>query len=141
MRCMVLLKANAESESGALPSQELLEAMGRYNEELVKAGVMRAGEGLKPTSAGARVRLAGEARSVERGPFPLDQGVICGFWMFEVASLDDAIAWVKRCPQPLTGEAEIEIRPLYEMEDFGDAMTPELRAQEDRLRTGIESKS
>lgn len=140
MRCMILLKANADSESGALPSQELLEAMGRYNEELVKAGVMLAGEGLKPTAAGARVRLSGETRTVEHGPFTLDHGVICGFWMFKVDTLEDAIAWVKRCPQPLESEAEIEIRPLFEMADFGEAMTPELRAQEDRLRDEIETR-
>ncbi|MBN8926705.1 MAG: dehydrogenase [Rhodospirillales bacterium 69-11] len=141
MRCMILLKANADSESGALPSQALLEAMGRYNEELVKAGVMRAGEGLKPTAEGARVRFSGEDRSVRPGPFALDQGVICGFWIFEVASLDEAVDWVKRCPNPLEGEAEIEIRPVFEMTDFGDAMTPELRAQEERMRTTIESKT
>jgi hypothetical protein len=131
---MVLLKADASTEAGVMPSTELLTAMGAYNEELVKAGVMVAGDGLQPTARGVRVRFSGTERSVTAGPFPLDQGVVCGFWIWKVASMDEAIAWLKRCPNPMEGEPEIEIRPVFEMEDFGEALTPELRAQEERLR-------
>ncbi|HYZ33361.1 MAG TPA: YciI family protein, partial [Crenalkalicoccus sp.] len=134
MRFMLLLKADATTEAGALPSEELLAAMGRYNEELAKAGVLLAGEGLQPSAKGARVHFSGTGRSVTRGPFPVSDGLIAGFWMFQVASLEEAIAWAKRCPNPLKGDAEIEIRQVFEAEDFGEALTPELRLQEERLR-------
>jgi hypothetical protein len=131
---MVIVKATKESEAGELPSQELLTAMGNYNEQLVKAGIMLAGEGLKPSSQGARVRFSGKERTVIDGPFAETKELVAGYWLWQVKSLDDAIAWVKRCPNPMPGESEIEIRPIYEMEDFGEALTPELREQEERLR-------
>ncbi len=134
MRFMVLVKANADSEAGVLPSEELLTAMGQYNEELVKAGVMLAGEGLHPSSKGARVRFSGEQRSVVDGPFTEAKELIAGYWLIQVKSLDEAIEWVKRCPSPTGAESEIEIRQVFEAEDFGDALTPELRDQEERLR-------
>jgi hypothetical protein len=134
MRFMVLLKADANTEAGALPSTELLTAMGKYNEELANAGVLLAGEGLQAGAKGARVRFAGATRTVERGPFADTRGMIAGFWMFQVASLEKAIEWVKRCPNPLEGEAEIEIRQIFEAEDFGDALTPEIKEREKRLR-------
>jgi hypothetical protein len=131
---MVIVKATKESEAGELPSQELLTAMGNYNEQLVKAGIMLAGEGLKPSSQGARVRFSGKERTVIDGPFAETKELVAGYWLWQVKSLDDAIAWVKRCPNPMPGESEIEIRPIYEMEDFGEALTPELREQDERLR-------
>jgi len=134
MRFMVLLKANEDTEAGVLPSTELLTAMGRYNEELANAGVLLAGEGLQASAKGARVRLSGTTRTVEQGPFADTRGMIAGFWMFQVASLEKAIEWVKRCPNPLAGEAEIEIRQVFEAEDFGEALTPEIKEQEERLR-------
>jgi hypothetical protein len=134
MRFMVMVKANQDSEAGVLPSEELLTEMGRYNEELVKAGVMLAGEGLQPSSKGARVRFSGEQRTVIDGPFTETKELIAGFWLIQVASLDEAIEWVKRCPNPMDGESEIEIRQVFEADDFGDALTPELREQEERLR-------
>jgi hypothetical protein len=134
MRFMVLVKANKDSEAGVLPSTELLEAMGAFNEELVRAGVMLAGEGLHPSAKGARVRFSGGTTTVIDGPFAETKELIAGFWLWQVASKEEAIAWVKRCPQPLEGEAEIEIRQVFEMDDFGPALTPELRAQEERLR-------
>lgn len=139
MRCMILLKANQATEAGTLPSKELLAAMTRYNEELANAGVLVAGEGLQPSARGARVHLAGSRRTVETGPFADHAGLIAGFWIFEVPSLEAAIEWVKRCPFPFEGDgaAEIEIRPLYEMDDFGAEFTPELRAAEARLRAQI----
>ena len=137
MRFMVLLKADRTTEAGAMPGEELLAAMGRYNEELAKAGVLLAGEGLQPSAKGARVRFSGAERSVARGPFPASDGLIAGFWIFRAASLEEAIEWVKRCPNPLEGEAEIEIRQIFEAEDFGAALTPELRAQEERLRADL----
>jgi hypothetical protein len=141
MRFMILLKANKDTEAGVMPSQELLAAMGKYNEELVKAGVMLAGEGLQPTSKGARVKFSGKTRTVTEGPFPDLDGVIAGFWMFQVKSRQEAIDWVKRCPNPMPGtEAEIEIRQVFEAEDFGAEFTPELREQEERLRAQIEAK-
>jgi hypothetical protein len=139
MRCMILLKADKVSEAGALPDEKLLADMGRYNEELVKAGVMLAGEGLRPTSKGARVRFRGAERTVEKGPFT-DAGLLAGFWIWQVASMDEAIEWVKRCPSPGWADAEIEIRPIFEAEDFGAEFTPQLRAQEDRLRSEIASQ-
>lgn len=132
MKVMVIVKADAESEAGIMPSQQLLEQMGRYNEELVNAGIMLAGEGLHPTSRGARVRFDGNQRTVIDGPFADTKELIAGFWLWQVRSLDEAVEWLKRAP--FDGGAEIEIRPIFEMEDFGDAMTPELREQEDRLR-------
>jgi hypothetical protein len=140
MRFMILLKADVTTEAGVLPNEELLAAMARYNEELAKAGVILAGEGLLPSAKGARVRFSGAGRTVSRGPFPLSDGLIAGFWLFQVASLEEAIDWVKRCPNPLPGEAEIEIRQVFEAEDFGDAFTPELREQEGRLRAGLAAK-
>jgi hypothetical protein len=138
MRFMILLKANNDTEAGVMPSQELLAAMGKYNEELVKAGVMLAGEGLQPTSKGARVKFSGKTRTVTEGPFPDLDGVIAGFWMFQVKSRQEAIDWVKRCPNPTGDEAEIEIRQVFEAEDFGAELTPELREQEERLRAQSE---
>jgi hypothetical protein len=137
---MILLKSDANTEAGALPDEKLLTDMQKYNEELVAAGVLRGGEGLQPTSKGARVKLSGSKRTVVDGPFAEAKELIAGFWIFEVKSLQEAIEWVKRCPNPLDGEAEIEIRQIFEADDFGDALTPELRAAEDRLRAGIEKK-
>jgi hypothetical protein len=134
MRFMVIVKATADSEAGAMPSEELLAAMGRYNEELVAAGIMKAGEGLHPSSKGVRVRFSGDQRSVIDGPFAETKELIAGFWLWQVASLAECIEWVKRCPNPMPGESEIEIRQVFEAEDFGDEFTPELREQEERLR-------
>jgi len=138
MRCMILLKSDKNTEAGVMPDEKLLAAMGNFNEELVKAGLMLAGEGLKPSSQGARVRFAGAKRTVIDGPFAEAKELIAGFWIWQVKSLDEAIEWVKRCPNPLEGEAEIEIRPIFEAEDFGEEFTPELRAQEERLRAEAE---
>ena len=139
MRFMVIIKATKSSEAGVLPSEELLAAMGKYNEELVKAGVMLAGEGLQPSSKGARVRFAGDKRTVIDGPFAETKELVAGFWLWKCASLQEAIEWVKRCPNPMPGEeAEIEIRRVFEAEDFGAEFTPELRAQEERLRAQLE---
>lgn len=135
MRVMVIVKATPGSETGKMPSTELLTAMGHYNEELVKAGIMQAGEGLHPSSKGARVKFTGSDRSVIHGPFTETTELIAGYWIWKVKSLDEAIAWVKRCPDPMPGEeAIIEIRPIFDVEDFSNQMTPELRAQEERLR-------
>jgi hypothetical protein len=140
MRVMVLVKANEQSEAGEMPSTELLEAMGSYNEELVKAGVMVAGEGLHPSSKGVRVRFSGEERSVVDGPFAETKELLAGFWLWEVRDMDEAIEWAKRCPNPMEGESALELRPVFEAEDFGDELTPELREQEDRLRRQIEEQ-
>ena len=134
MRVMILLKANEESEAGVMPSEQLLTEMGAYNEELVKAGLMLAGEGLHPSSRGARVIFSGGERSVIDGPFTEAKELIAGFWLWQVKSMDEAIEWVKRCPSPHEGEAEIEVRRVFEAEDFGEEFTPELREQEERLR-------
>ena len=134
MRVMVIVKATNDSENGVMPDEKLLTEMGRYNEELVNAGIMQAGEGLHPSSRGARVRFSGSDRTVVRGPFPETDQLVAGFWLWNVKSLDEAIEWVKRCPNPMLTDSEIEIRPVFETEDFGDAMTPELREQEERLR-------
>jgi hypothetical protein len=140
MRCMILVKANHDTENGVMPSEQLLADMGRYNEELVKAGIMLAGEGLHPSARGARVRFDGSQRSVIDGPFAETKELIAGFWLWQVRDLDEAIEWVKRCPNP-TGEAsEIEIRPLFEAADFGEEFTPELREQEERLRAEIAAR-
>ena len=137
MRFMVIVKANKDTEAGVLPSEELLTAMTRYNEELVKAGVMLAGEGLQPSSKGARVRFSGSKRTVIDGPFAETKELVAGFWLFEVKSLDEAIEWVKRCPNPTGEESEIEIRQVFESGDFGEALTPELRAAEERIAEQI----
>jgi hypothetical protein len=134
MRFMVLVKADKNSEAGVLPSTELLTAMGKYNEELVKAGVLLAGEGLQPSSKGARVKFSGKKRTVIDGPFAETKELIAGFWLIQVKSKEEAIEWVKRCPNPMEGETEIEIRQVFEADDFGEAFTPELREQEERLR-------
>ncbi len=141
MRVMVMVKATAESEAGQMPSTELLAAMGAYNEELVKAGVMLAGEGLHPSGTGRRVRFSGTQRSVIDGPFAETKELVAGYWLWNVKSMDDAVQWVKRCPNPMHSDSEIEIRPVFEAEDFGAEFTPELRAQEDRLRAEIDSGS
>jgi hypothetical protein len=140
MRVMVLVKGDAESESGAMPSEEMLTAMGAYNEELVKAGIMLAGEGLHPSSKGKRVRFSGEQRRVIDGPFAESKELIAGFWLWQVKSMDEAVEWVKRCPNPTGVESEIEIRPVFETEEFGPEMTPELREQEARLREQLSAK-
>ena len=134
MRFMVMVKATPESEAGEMPTTELLEAMGRYNEELVKAGVMLAGEGLHPSSRGARVHFDGDKRTVIDGPFAETKELVAGFWIWQVSSLEEAIEWVKRCPNPMTGPSDIEIRQIFTSEDFGAEFTPELREREDRLR-------
>jgi len=134
MRFMVIIKATRDTEAGVMPDEKLLTDMGRYNEELVKAGVMLAGEGLHPSSKGARVRFSGSQRLVVDGPFAETRELIAGFWLWQVKSKDEAIEWVKRCPNPTGEEAEIEIRQVFEAEDFGAEFTPELREQEQRLR-------
>jgi hypothetical protein len=133
MRFMVMVKANEDSEAGVLPSQELLTEMGQFNEELVKAGVLLAAEGLQASSRGARVKFSGKQRTVIDGPFSETKELIAGFWLIEVKSKEEAIEWVKRCPNPMEGESEIEIRQVFEAPDFGDEFTPELREQEERL--------
>lgn len=138
MRFMVIVKATKDSEAGVMPSEELLTAMMKYNEELVKAGIMLAGDGLKPSSQGARVQFDGPKRTVVDGPFAETKELVAGYWIWQVRSLDEAIEWVKRCPNPMPGPSEIEIRPLFEMEDFGDLVTPEVREQEERLRKETE---
>jgi hypothetical protein len=140
MRFMIMVKANKDSEAGVLPDQKLLTDMGKYNEELVKAGVMLAAEGLQPSSKGARVRFSGNKRTVIDGPFTETKELVAGFWLWQVKSLEEAIEWVKRCPNPTGEESEIEIRQVFEAEDFGPALTPELRAQEARLREQTAAK-
>jgi hypothetical protein len=137
MKVIVFVKATPSSERGEMPSEELLTAMGNYNEQLVKAGIMLAGEGLKPSSAGARVRFSGKDRTVIDGPFAETKELVAGFWIWEVKSLAEAIEWVKRCPNPMMEESDIEIRPVFSMEDFGAEMTPELREQERRMYAEI----
>jgi hypothetical protein len=131
---MVIVKADANSETGVMPSQQLLTEMGKYNEELVKAGVMLDGEGLHPSSKGARVKFSGSNRTVVDGPFSDTKELVAGYWLFEVKSKEEAIEWVKRCPNPMEGESEIEIRQVFEAEDFGAEFTPELREQDERIR-------
>jgi hypothetical protein len=140
MRFMILVKATKDSEAGVMPNQQLLAEMGRFNEELVKAGVMLAGEGLHPSSKGARVRFSGSKRTVIDGPFTETKELVAGFWLWQVKSKEEAIEWVKRCPNPMPGESEIEIRQVFEAEDFGAEFTPELREQEERLRAKLEKK-
>lgn len=134
MRVMVIVKATADSEAGILPAPELLEAMMAFNEELVKAGLMLAGDGLKPSSAGKRVAFDGASRMVMDGPFAETKELIAGYWLWQVRDMEEAVAWVKRCPNPMPGPSEIEIRPLYEMDDFAEVTTPEVAASEARLR-------
>jgi hypothetical protein len=134
MRVMVLVKATSDSEAGSMPTAELLAAMGRFNEELVKAGVMLAGDGLKPSSRGKRVRFSGSGRTVIDGPFAETKELVAGYWLWQVKSMDEAVEWVKRCPNPMPGDSEIEIRPLFEAEDFGAQLTAEVRELEARLQ-------
>ena len=140
MRVMVIVKATRASETGVMPSEQLLADMGRFTEELVKAGIMLAGEGLQPSSKGARVRFSGKQRTVIDGPFAETKELVAGYWMWQVKSMDEAIEWVKRCPNPMPGDSEIEIRQVFEAEDFGAEFTPELREQEERLREQIAKK-
>ena len=141
MRVMVIVKATKNSEAGVMPGEELLTAMGKYNEELVKAGIMLAGEGLQPSGKGKRVRFSGGRRTVVDGPFAETKELIAGFWLWQVRSMEEALEWARRCPDPMPGEdAELEIRPIFEAEDFGEEFTPELRAQEERLRREIEQQ-
>ena len=140
MRVMVLVKATEDSEKGVMPSTELLEAMGKYNEELVNAGVVLAGEGLQPSSQGKRVAFDGASRKVINGPFAETGELVAGFWMWQVKDMAKAIEWVERCPNPMPGSSEIEVRPVFEAEDFGENMTPELRRQEDRLKEEVDGQ-
>ena len=141
MRFVVMVKATKDSEAGKMPSTKLLEEMGQFNEELVKAGIMLAGEGLHPSSNGVRVRFNGDTRTVIDGPFTETKELVAGFWIWQVKSREEAIEWVKRCPNPHEGESEIEIRQVFEADDFGPALTPELREAEARLRSKIDTKS
>jgi hypothetical protein len=138
---MIIVKATKDSEAGAMPSEQLLTEMGKFNEELMKAGVMLAGDGLHPSSKGARVRFSGKQRTVVDGPFAETKELIAGFWLWKVNSKEEAIEWVKRCPNPHAGESEIEIRQVFEAEDFGAEFTPELREQEERLRKNLSSRT
>ncbi|HEY0945474.1 MAG TPA: YciI family protein [Opitutaceae bacterium] len=136
---MVIIKATKNSEAGVMPGEQLLAEMGKFNEELVNAGVMLAGDGLHPSSRGKRVRISGGRKTIVDGPFPETSQLVAGYWIWKVKSMDEAVEWVNRCPDPMPGEnAELELRPLFEMEDFGGELTPELRAQEDRLRMEVE---
>ena len=141
MRVMVMVKATEDSEAGEMPSERLLTEMGNFNEELVKAGVMLAGEGLHPSSKGHRVRFSGKERTVVDGPFAETKELVAGYWLWEVKSMDEAIEWVKRCPNPMEGESDIEIRAVFEAEDFGDELTPEAREQSARLRAQTEGQA
>jgi len=141
MRFMLMVRATQDSEAGVMPSEAILTAMGKYNEELVKAGVLLAGEGLHPSSRGARVRFSGSRRTVIDGPFAETKELIAGFWLIQVKSLEEAIEWVKRCPNPFEGESDIEIRRVFEAEDFGAEFTPELREQEERLRAEVAART
>jgi len=138
MRFMVMVKATEDSEAGVMPSEELLTAMMKYNEELVKAGIMLGGDGLKPSSQGARVQFDGAKRTVVDGPFAETKELVAGYWIWEVRSLEEAIEWVKRCPNPMPGPSEIEIRPFYQIEDFGEIVTPDVVEQNNRLRAASE---
>jgi len=141
MRVMVIVKATRESEAGNMPRQELLAAMGNFNEELVKAGVMLAGEGLRPSAQGKRVRFSGTKRTVVDGPFAETKELVAGFWLWQVKSLEEAVEWVRRCPNPMESDSDIEIRPVFEMEDFGAEATPEMRAQEERHRAELAARN
>jgi hypothetical protein len=137
MRVMVIVKATKDSEAGVLPSKELFEAMGKYNEELVKAGVMLAGDGLRPSSAGKRVRFSGTKRTVIDGPFTETKELVAGYWIWEVRSMEEAVEWLKRCPNPMPGESDVEIRPFYEAADFGENFTPEAQERVKQLREQV----
>jgi hypothetical protein len=136
----MIVKASKQSEAGVMPGEELLAAMGRYNEELAEAGVLLAGEGLQPSAKGARVRFSGDERTVIPGPFAETEQLVAGFWLIQAKSLQEAIDWARRCPNPMAGESELEIRQVFEAEDFGDALTPEIRQQEERLRAQIAAR-
>jgi hypothetical protein len=140
MRCMVIVKATKESEAGVMPEEKLLTDMGKFNEELVKAGIMLAGDGLHPSSKGKRVQFSGAKRTVVDGPFAETKELVAGFWIWKVKSIDEAVEWVKRCPNPMISDSEIEIRPVFEAEDFGDEFTPEAREKEARLRKQLEGQ-
>ena len=140
MKVMVIVKASKDSEAGVMPSQELLTQMGRYNEELAKAGILLAAEGLHPSSKGVRLRFSGQQRTVMDGPFAETKELIAGYWLWQVKSMQEAIDWLKRCPNPHYQEGDVEIRPVFEMECFGKAFTPELREQEERIRAAVESR-
>jgi len=140
MRFMAIVKADRNSEAGVMPTEELMTAMGNFNEEMVKAGVMVAGEGVHPTSKGARVKFAGDKRTVTNGPFPLTSDLLAGFWILNVKSKEEAIEWIRKSPNPMPGESEIEIRQIFEADDFGAEFTPELREQEERMRKEVESR-
>ena len=140
MRVMVIVKASRESEAGEMPSTELLAAMGQYNEELVNAGIMVAGEGLQPSARGKRVRFSGDQRTVADGPFAATSELVAGFWLWQVKSMEEAVEWAKRCPNPMPEGGELEIRRIFETEEFGDEMTPELREQEERMRAQLEKR-
>ena len=141
MRVMVLIKGDADSEAGEMPSEQLMTEMGNYNEALVNAGIMLAGDGLKPSSEGVRVRFSGTERKVIDGPFAESKELLAGFWIWKVDSMEQAIEWLKKCPNPMGTESEVEIRPIFESEDFGAEYTPEARAQEDRLRAKMEQQA
>lgn len=140
MRVIVMVKATKDSEAGVMPSKELITAMGNYNEELVKAGIMLAAEGLRPSSQGKRVRFTGSKRTVMDGPFAETKELIAGYWIWQVRSMEEAVEWLKRCPNPMPGESEVEIRPVFEAADFGENFTPEAREQEERMREQIASR-
>ncbi|HUI61425.1 MAG TPA: YciI family protein [Steroidobacteraceae bacterium] len=140
MKVMVMVKATKDSEDGVLPTQERFAAMGQFNESLIKAGIMLAGEGLKPSRFGKRVHFSGKSRTVTDGPFPETKELVAGFWLWQVRSIEEAVEWVRRCPNPMLSDSDIEIRPLYEAEDFGANLTPELRAQEDDQRRRLSER-
>lgn len=140
MRVMVFVKATTDSEAGILPATELIETMGRFNEELCHAGIMKSGDGLKPSREGKRIAFDGESRTVIDGPFAATNELVAGFWLWTVKNMDEAVAWVKRCPNPMLGPSEIEIRPLYEMEDFAETMTPEAAAPHERARETLAAR-
>ncbi len=140
MRVMVLVKATADSEAGVMPTTELIEAMGRYNQELFDAGIMKSGDGLKPTSEGKRIRFDGADRTVTDGPFSATNEIVAGFWIWEVMDMDEAVEWAKRAPNPMPGPSDLEIRPFYEYEDFADAMTDEQVQQEEQMREELEGR-
>jgi hypothetical protein len=140
MKVMVFVKATQDSETGVMPSEQLLTEMGQYNEELARAGILLAAEGLHPSSKGVRVHFSGTDRTVTQGPFTPAQELVAGYWLWQVNSMEEAVAWVKRCPNPMPGDSEIEIRPVFEAEDFGEVLTPALREQEDRIRAQLETQ-
>ncbi|HEY9625415.1 MAG TPA: YciI family protein [Crinalium sp.] len=140
MKVMVFVKATQDSEAGTMPSEQLLTEMGQYNEELAKAGILLAAEGLHPSSKGVRVHFSGTSRTVTQGPFTPAQDLVAGYWLWQVDSIEEAIAWAKRCPNPMPGNSDIEIRPVFEAENFGELLTPKLREQEDRIRAQVETR-